>query len=130
MDERIDAIYIGSIIGGRNDRNKGWIVAIDDIGEKVKQACVGVDVSPRLDIVFHISGHMLRPDYHGVRTGSYSKKMDLLMIQVALPEDAAEDAYGFLKEMIFQCISEASAWAVRKKKCFDKELLLGRLRGI
>jgi len=46
-----------------------------------------VEDSGSLDVVFHVPGSLIAPDYDGVRTGTLSRKRRLLQVQVAVPRD-------------------------------------------
>ncbi|RKG82246.1 hypothetical protein D7W79_03045 [Corallococcus exercitus] len=43
--------------------------------------------SGALDIVFHVPGSLLKPEFTGVRTAKFSRKERKLMLQIAVPEE-------------------------------------------
>src|SRR5690242_4632491 len=43
--------------------------------------------SGALDIVFHVPGSLLKPEFTGVRTARFSRKERKLMLQIAVPEE-------------------------------------------
>ncbi len=51
-----------------------------------------------LNVVFHLPGRVVKPDYTGLRTGTFSRKQKTLMIQAAVPEplvDSNDTAFVF-----------------------------------
>lgn len=42
----------------------------------------------RLNVVFHVPGEILRPDYEGARSGRFERATNSLMVQVAVPESS------------------------------------------
>jgi hypothetical protein len=51
-----------------------------------------------LDVVFHVAGSLLEPEFDGVRTGRFSRRRRMLQVQIAVPKEvvAAEDPYPIL----------------------------------
>jgi len=82
-------IYVGAIFGGREAMSSKIGSAIS----KIKRLAGGceMDDSGSLDIVFHVPGTLLSPDYDGVRTGTFSRKKPLLQIQSAVPQDLNDE---------------------------------------
>ncbi len=73
---------------------------------RVREA-VGGYVSPvfNLNVVFHIPGQVLIPEFEGLRSGRFSRKQRALMVQVAIPEgepkgDPDEEVRRLLNEAI------------------------------
>jgi hypothetical protein len=85
-DEEARVFSIGSVVGGRTANNLAWIDEIARLTSDVAAARVGVGSTLNLNVVFNVAGNLLRPDFEGVRTGTFRKADSLLMIQVALPE--------------------------------------------
>jgi hypothetical protein len=69
-----------------------------------------------LDIVYQYPGSLLRPEFAGLRTGTFSRKRKILQIQIAVPADKMEpDVFG-------QFYVDALEKAVKLgKKYFDKK---------
>jgi predicted O-linked N-acetylglucosamine transferase (SPINDLY family) len=63
----------------------------------------------------------------GLRTGRYSRNESALMIQIALPEDVAQDPSKFVREATSAAIDEAARWAERRKVQIDTSILHGIL---
>ena len=61
-----------------------------------------------INIVYHVPGTLLKPDYVGMRTGKFSKKERCLMVQVAVEEEfAALDDAKKIRQYIFETADEA-----------------------
>ena len=73
-------------------------------------------------------GDILKPDYSGVRTGSFSRKLSLLMVQVALPEEPPADIRAALRMHTLEALAEAERWAKKKGIADDLETLKGLVR--
>lgn len=122
-DEPFQALSIGSIIGGSNARNRAWHDGIRDLTRRVKAAAQGIDSPLGVNVVFHVPGHILSPDYSGVRTGRFSRRRRLLMVQVALPVDVPEDPFRYLCDATIAAVDEAENWAERRNVESDVALL-------
>lgn len=85
----------------------------------------GVVTPLNVNVVYHVPGEILAPDYEGVRTGRFSRRDSLLMVQAAVPS-SAEDKDAVLRALLLQAIDEAERWAKRKGLAND----LGQLRRI
>jgi hypothetical protein len=83
--EPVHVLSIGSIIGGSTAANRPWRDAVLELMRKVADGREGVASTLNVNVVFQIPGNILKPDFEGVRTGSFSKKDRHLMVQVALP---------------------------------------------
>jgi hypothetical protein len=81
-------ISIGAVLGGGELAQSQIKRAISDITAFFSGAEDGDFGS--LNIVFHVPGSLVKPDYVGVRTARFSKKQKMLMIQVAVPEELKE----------------------------------------
>jgi hypothetical protein len=67
-----------------------------------------------VNVIFQVPGHILKPDFEGVRTGYSSKKHRALIVQVALPEEPptldADELDAYLKQIMLVAVREAEAW--------------------
>lgn len=75
----------------------------------------------KINVVFHVSGHLLQPDFEGVRTGTFRKADKLLMVQVALAATDPPDPGAELLILLQSAVDEAEAWAARKRVAFERE---------
>jgi hypothetical protein len=78
----IGAVFLGPELEGSNaDRQ---ITAIMEAASE----CTGsdrVDVGPGINVVYYVEGSLDSPDWEGARDGKFSRKRQLLMVQVAVP---------------------------------------------
>ncbi len=58
-----------------------------------------------LDLVFHVPGSVLKPEFVGLRTGKFSRKERLLQIQIAVPEELLESPW--LRRFVVDSIRSA-----------------------
>ena len=97
-------LYIGAVFGGpefSGSDAKRLIGSASRIAQKNDVFDQGA-----LDIVFHIPGNVIKPDWKGARTGRISRKRKMLQIQIAVPESIVNNA-SKLKEFIIKEVKEA-----------------------
>jgi|SRR3989344_2493991 len=65
--------------------------------------------SARLNVVFHVPGSLLKPEFVGARTGSLSRKENIMMVQIAVPENLITFVLPSpkLKQFLFESTREA-----------------------
>ena len=122
-DEAAQALSLGVVVGGTTSANKPWGNSIRDLSIRIDDARKGVDASLNLNVVFHVPGNMLKPEFVGVRTGRFSKSRALLMVQVAVPEEVPPDPMSYLKDAVHAAINEAARWAATRKVPIDASKL-------
>ena len=102
-------IYIGEIRGGPELRDDAPICkAIAKIYRL--RGPVGEGEFGSLDVVFHVAGSLLEPEFSGVRTGRFSRKRKKLQVQIAVPKElvAAEDPYPSLAARLLEAVRVAA----------------------
>jgi hypothetical protein len=114
-DKKSRVLSLGWIVGGSTDANRPWDDAIEELDIRIEKAAMNIEAPLNLNVVFHIPGNMLKPEFDGIRTGSFSKARALLMVQVALPEAAPADAMGYLKSIVYDAIDDAEKWSLRRR---------------
>jgi hypothetical protein len=72
---------------------------------------LGLSSRLNLNVVFHVPGEVVAPDYEGIRAGRFSKSDGLLMVQVALPDAPPPDADQCLLALTRDAIDLADEWA-------------------
>lgn len=100
-------IYISSVLGGpelegsRIDRAIKKIVGLRGPGEEGDFGS--------LDVVFHVPGSVIKPDYQGLRTGKFSRKERMLMVQVSVPAALvmSEDSEVFIINSLREAVRMA-----------------------
>lgn len=111
MNEPVFALSIGSVVGGPTPANAEWRDAIKRLGQLVAVARSGNPSPLNVNVVFQVPGSVLSPDFHGVRTGKFSRAERLLMVQVALPERPPDDVDSDLRARLVSAVDEAERWA-------------------
>lgn len=109
-------LSIGSVVGGwLSPGTTRWNEALDILTHDVINGCRGISSPLNVNVVYQVPGHLLRPEFEGVRTGSYSKKRNLLMVQVALPDEPPDDAVADVKRRLAHAVEEAELWARNRR---------------
>jgi hypothetical protein len=121
-------LAIGSVVGGMTSTARTWSEAITRLTIRVDEARGGWTSPLSINAVFHVPGNILKPEFEGVRTGTYSKKDGWLMVQVALPEQPPDDVDSDLMERLMAAVDEAERWA-RRRRIADDLAELRRLVG-
>lgn len=131
-EEQAKVFSIGSVVGGRTAGNRAWTDEIARLTSEVVAARAGMEAPLNLNVVFHVAGHLIQPDFEGVRTGTFRKAQRLLMVQVALAEAAPAEPRAELLALLEDAVAEAEAWSLRRQVVFDREpftRVLGSLAG-
>jgi len=114
--EPVTVLSIGAVIGGTSAWPRAWRDATRRLGKRVSELRGGVEAPVNLNVVFHVPGEVLQLDWHGVRTGRWSKKHQLLMIQVTLPDgQPPDDIDRVVRVRLLDAIECTEEWAKRKK---------------
>ena len=82
--------------------------------------------SAEVNIVFHLPGSIIKPDYVGLRTGTFSKKRKKLMVQAAVEDEfirstSSEEVINYLVEVSDEAIGIAKNFFDRKNMDYDLE---------
>jgi hypothetical protein len=126
-DEAPEPLSIGTIIDPTPD-NRALDDAIRDLTFDIDDATPQAFVPPLyLNVVFQVPGRSFKPDFSGVRTGTYSSVNNELMVQVAVPEPIPDDPPAFLREATLAAIDESERWGRRR---FEPGFDLSSLRKI
>ena len=123
--EPVEPLSIGSVVGGAGFAARQWDEPLTRLTRRIAALQAGVVTPLNVNVVYHVPGEILAPDYEGVRTGRFSRRDSLLMVQAAVPS-SAEDKDAVLRALLLQAIDEAERWAKRKGLAND----LGQLRRI
>lgn len=112
-------LSVSTLVGGSGANCQAWQFAIKTFCHDIKKCIQGRTTPLKLDLAFHIPGNMLKPDFYGVRTGSYFKKMSILVVQIALPDEFPENALVHIRHEAHQAIDESVRWAAKNHLEFD-----------
>jgi len=90
-------LYIGAIFGGPEVPDSACYAALGRLGRRSDAAlrrarrsagkAAPSDRQGGLDIVFHVPGSIIKPEFSGERTGKFSRRERLLMVQIAVPAE-------------------------------------------
>jgi hypothetical protein len=106
------SISIGAVFGGG-----------ELSGTPIDRALRGLSFPPdnslpfSLNVVFHVPGSIAGgPDYVGVRTGKFSRKEKMLMVQVAVPKEIiySADVRAFLFSSVREAVRTAGPFLQKK----------------
>jgi hypothetical protein len=103
-------MYIGAIFGGPEAMSSEVGSAISKIKRLVGEhdpLDSGSGVSASLDVVFHVPGSLVTPEYEGVRAGRLSKKERLLQVQIAVPQDVIRKDRDEIERSLIGLLREA-----------------------
>jgi len=128
MTEINSVLAIGSVVGGMTMTARRWQSAIDGLARRVAHVRSDVLSPLRVNIVFHVPGDLVSPEFQGTRIARYSKKQALLLVQIALPVDLPEDADGYVHSAALEAIDAAETWARERATASTLEALRGILR--
>lgn len=102
-------IYIGRILGGPELQDDA------PVNRAIAKLCrlrgpAGEGEFGSLDVVFHVAGSLLAPEFCGVRTGRFSRKRRMLQVQIAVPKAvvASEDPYPILAARMLEAVRVAA----------------------
>jgi hypothetical protein len=117
MDESADEIPVLSIgsVNGNGIGTYEWRVAMRPLAARIRQLRDGVDSPLHVNVVYFVPGPAFRPDFEGVRTGSYLKAQHALVVQVALPIAPAVPHQQILRALLLDAIDAAEEFARRRK---------------
>jgi hypothetical protein len=118
------AIHVGSILGDAGSKCEAFM-AILIIWHKVKNSCPCEirDSDGALDLVFRVEGKLVSLDFHGIRTGRFSKKEKTLQIQIAVPATilSSPPIAEFVTSSIRQGVVLGHEYLKKKNVPFDLE---------
>ena len=99
--------YIGSLLGGPELSG----APVDKILTRLARASHayqetdGIASEGGLDIVYHVPGSIMEPEFEGLRTGKFSKKEKMLMVQIAVPTLFENERH--LEDFLVEALREA-----------------------
>lgn len=120
-DDRAHVLSIGVVIGGRTPANRPWTEELARLMQEVSAASEGLVSGLNVNVVFHIAGNLVRPEFVGVRTGSFRRTDSLLMVQVAVTDLPPVDPRAALVSMLREAVAEAERWSAKKRLPFSPE---------
>ena len=125
-------LSLGSVIGGRTQENRHWPDAILDLTKQIALRRARFTSDLKVNIEFYVPGNLFRPEFEGIRTGTFRKRDSLIKVQVALPEAAPANARTLLVDRILSALDEVDVWTARRQLPFSTtnlRLLMGEISG-
>jgi hypothetical protein len=117
-------IQIGSIVGGPSQAE--WLVgSVADHLACAVEIFEGAYVDAKegvLQLVFHFEGTIVNPEFHGLRTGTFSRKYRSVLIQIAVWRDQQKELGFplFLCQMLKDAIPVGAKYLRKKKIPFSE----------
>lgn len=115
------SLSVGVIVGGFTSESRIWREALMRLSRDVSGVRDQLDSELNINVEFHVPGHLIAPDFQGVRTGAFRKSDRLLKVQVAVPVDPPDDPYAYGVQAMRAAVDAAKAWSGRKQVDFDPE---------
>ena len=118
-------LSVGLVLGGPEESKFGQEVrSLMKFVRKNRERGFG---GAEVNIVFHVPGSLKKPDYVGLRTGTFSKKERCQMVQVSVEDEfATSNDTERIRRYVFDVADEAigiGKSALEKKKlAYDIEL--------
>jgi hypothetical protein len=128
-EEKHYALSVGIMLFGTTPLNQPWRARLEELAVKLESWSAQLHSSFNLNVVFQVPGRTIVPEFEGVRSGSFDKKGNLLMVQVALPEKFVEDP-EYLRSRMTEALECAKSWATRKHLDIDFSLQEGLIAKI
>ncbi|MHB8707190.1 MAG: hypothetical protein ACYC77_11865 [Coriobacteriia bacterium] len=119
-------LSIGAIYGGpefSHQPDVPWKAAVQSLMQRIVDVRQGVESPLNVNVVFHVPGSVLTPEFTGSRTGSFRKRDSHLIVQIALPPEAPDDQAAYLISSIRDSIETVEVWNRRKDRQFDLSAL-------
>lgn len=107
-------LSIGAVVGGTTPAARAWGDAAMVLARDVAELRPAIESPLNINVVFHVPGEVLSPDWEGVRTGTYRRRDNHLMVQLTVPATPPEDPRQYLVERLHEAVEEAERWATRK----------------
>jgi len=101
-----------SVVAGGTIGTRAWMESIRAIVRRLVSIRSEYSTPLSLQVVFQIPGAVLRPDFSGVRTGTFSRRERRLVVQVAVPEQLQGDRQAWVIGMLKEAVSQAEEFAV------------------
>jgi hypothetical protein len=113
-------LSVGAVAGGPG-ASREWSEVVRQLGRRVVAMRDGLSSPLAINVVYQIPGRFLEPEFEGVRSGRFSRKEALLLIQVALPNNPDADASFEVRRLLRDAVALAEDFA-RQEGMIEAEL--------
>ncbi len=97
-------MYIGQVYGGPELKGSRIDRVLAKVTRLVGEGEEGAFGS--LDVVFHVPGSIGAPEHTGIRTGRFSKRERMLMLQIAVPREVLTKEEPEIEEFVMASLNE------------------------
>ncbi len=115
-------LYVSAVVGGGSAGNAKADAEVSRLARLVREAqdALGATADDpaegAVDVIFHLAGPLLQPDYEGIRTGRFVKAKRLQVVQVAVPEGLDGTAVtALLSDALVEAVEIAARHFERRK---------------
>ncbi|MEV0489524.1 hypothetical protein [Streptomyces atratus] len=113
-------LFIGAVVGGPTAHNRPVSDSIGLLARLADEApWQPTDEETGVDVVFHVPGPLLAPDYEGTRTGTLSRRERLITMQIAVPADLGtrgeREVSRYLADRLVEAVDVARTTVARRK---------------
>jgi hypothetical protein len=81
--------------------------ALNEVSRRVVAACRGISSPLNVNVVFHVPGPILEPEFTGLRTGTNSRQQAKLMAQIAIRAPSPEGTTPKVENLLRQAMEVA-----------------------
>ena len=118
-------LYLSDILGGPDQINKPFAIMTSALC-RIKEGYMNEMLEPDdgiLNVVFQYHGTLLKPEFTGIRTGSFSKAKQILIVQVSVPEEllVSDEFMLYYVECLKNAIRIGKNYFDKKKIAFSLE---------
>lgn len=106
-------IAIGAILGG-DIEGRAWARVIGSLALASRPIRQGIETPLRVNVIFFVDGPVRPNLFNGVRTGSFLRKKNLLIVQAAVYPKPGDDKRAVLLPLLQECVDVAEEFARKR----------------
>ncbi len=123
--EEEGALTIGAVIGGVSAELDAWGLEIAKLEREITRDQREVSSPLNLNVIYHLSGPVVKVDFSGIEVMRFSRKRSLLRVDAAVPSDGAENRRAILLELMMGAIDAAEVFARQRGIADDLDVIRG-----
>ena len=121
-------LEIGIVVGGDSPGNTPWVRHAATLQRRSLELGAHLTSPLGINVVFFIPGPLFSPDFSGVRTGTYAKRPNLLLVQAAVDIDSGPPEQE-LSGLLERAVDAAEGWLRSRRRVNSQLPELRRLVG-